>query len=84
VDKDLVRRLVALVGHAPALWLFYGETLPRHLARANVVALGATAAAATAAGLARRGNGPARSAGRVWLIGHFAWGAYLASRLPRR
>lgn len=78
-----MRRFVALVGHAPALWLFYGETLPRHLARANVVALGATVAAATAAALARRGKGAARSAGRVWLVGHFAWGAYLASRLPR-
>lgn len=71
-----------MCGHAPALWLLYGERMPAGLARKNAVAIGLTLAGATAAALSGRGRSAVWRAGLVWLAGHVAWGAYLASRLP--
>ena len=79
----MMRRLVALVGHAPGLWLAYREPVPRELWRANVVAVAATIVAMVAS-LAFIDEGGWLRPLVPWLVGHFAWGAYLAWRLPPR
>lgn len=77
----MLRRLVALFGHVPGLWLVYREPLPRELRVANLVAVVATLVAVLVV------VGRADTVGWLdvlvpWLIGHFVWGAYLAWRLP--
>lgn len=79
----MVRRLVALFGHAPGLWIVYREKLQPELRRANLMAVAATliAMAAIVCFLDE-----ARWIGVLvaWLVGHLSWGAYLARRLPAR
>ena len=74
------RRLVAWLGHAPGLWLFYREAVPVGLRRANLVAVLATLIAMTVAALALR----AAWVLFAWLAGHVVWGTVLAWRLPRQ
>lgn len=75
------RRLAAWAGHAPALRLLYREPLQRELHRANWVA-----AAATIAGIALAiALAPPQTRWAwvllTWLVGHVAWGTYLACKL---
>ena len=79
----MMRRLVAFVGHAPGLWLAYREPIPRELRRANVVAVAATIVAMVAAVAFVDAGGWLRPL-VPWLVGHLAWGTYLALRLPPR
>jgi hypothetical protein len=72
------RRLLALVGHAPALWLCYRQPLPRPLWRPNAIAALATLAAMLAAMVAASWT----LLGVAFAVGHMGWGAYLAWRLP--
>lgn len=72
-----MRRLIAFLFHAPGLWLFYREPIPRRLWAANLIAIGLTLAAVIVGG-ARFGGGPAFLA---WACGHVAWGAVLAATL---
>jgi hypothetical protein len=67
------------------MWLAYGERLPRHLRRANAVAIALTLAAMAGTGfiLRRRGHdtaGIAAGVGLAWLAGHMAWGSYFCAR----
>lgn len=80
--RDRLRRLVAFVGHAPALWLCYRETISPNLVRSNVIAATATLAAMSAVAVTRPRGKAALPVAGVWLAGHLLWGAYLASRLP--
>lgn len=68
---------MAFAGHAPVLWLLYRETLPRALWGPNAIALAATLAAVA---LAWRASPLA--ALTAFVLGHVAWGAMLAWRLP--
>lgn len=81
-----LRRLVAFGGHAPALWLFYREALPVPLRRPNVIAVAATLVMMAVVPFAARAAGAATEAGWLvlgtWLVGHFAWGTFLAVKLP--
>ena len=77
-ECDRRRRLVAFAGHAPALWLVYRETLPRALWAPNAIALAVTIGAVA---LAWRAS-PLASL-TAFVLGHVAWGAILARRLPR-
>ena len=80
----MLRRWVAALGHAPALWLLYREKLPRPLVRQNVIAAIATLVVIMlAASLAPPGRRFA-AAVAAWLCGHFAWGILLFVRLPDR
>lgn len=74
---DRRRRGLAFVGHAPALWLFYREALPRPMWLPNAVAVLATLVTVAAAWR----TSPLAALG-AFVIGHFAWGAFLAWRLP--
>jgi bacteriorhodopsin len=79
----MVRRLVALIGHVPGLWLVYREALPPELRRTNLIAVAATLIGV----LAVVGLADEVGWGDVvfpWLVGHLLWGAYLAWRLPGR
>ena len=76
------RRLVAFAGHAPGLWLFYREPVPRELWALNVILLGLTAAATAAAAVATEGAARWPVAIATWAVGHVIWGAILAARLP--
>jgi hypothetical protein len=81
-SADKVRRFVAWAGHAPGLWLFYREPIPRALRRPNVVAATATAlAVVVAVGLVAPGWRLWVGL-TVWAAGHVAWGTYLAWHLP--
>jgi hypothetical protein len=82
VRQDTTRTLIAFAGHAPALWLFYRETIPRGLWAANGVAVGLTLLAMLAAGLTADRDGTVAAVGVTWLICHVIWGAFLARRLP--
>ncbi len=78
----MLRRVIAFFGHAPALWLLYRETIPPPLRRPNAIAVALTLTAmAVAFGLAPGGS-PGLATLISWVIGHFAWGAFLAIRLP--
>lgn len=77
----MTRRAIAFFFHAPGLWLFYRQGLPRALVRPNVVAVAATLLAMGVAGWLATEHRLVTVAG-VWLAGHFAWGAYLARALP--
>ena len=76
------RRLVAFVGHAPGLWLVYGESLPASMKRANVVAVAVTLLAMVAAAIVAPHGRAIMAAVAAWLVGHGLWGAYLFVRLP--
>jgi hypothetical protein len=76
------RRFVVWLTHAPGLWLFYGETVPRRLRPANVVAAGATVLVIVVAVLATHGIYRLIAGLAVWVAGHVAWGTYFAWRLP--
>ncbi len=78
----MLRRLVALVGHAPGLWLVYREPLPAPVRRPNVVAVGLTLAAMAAAGLLAPDGRRGVAVLVTWIVGHFAWGIWLARALP--
>jgi drug/metabolite transporter (DMT)-like permease len=82
VRRERARRLVAFLGHAPALWLVYRERLPRRIIIANAVAAAGTLAAVFLA--TRRSPRPLRAAALAWAAGHVAWGTLLAAMLPRR
>ena len=77
----MLRRLVALIGHVPGLWLLYRETLPRELRLANLVAVVATLVAVLVV-VWRADVVSGLDVVVPWLVGHFVWGAYLAWRLP--
>jgi hypothetical protein len=76
------RRFVVWLTHAPGLWLFYGEPVPRRLRRANVIAAVATVVAVVAAVLVAHGMYRLIAGLAVWMVGHVAWGSYFAWRLP--
>jgi len=78
----MLRRVVAFFGHAPALWLFYRETIPPPLRRPNAIAVMLTLAAMAAAYEVAPGGSPGLATFAAWVVGHLAWGAVLASRLP--
>lgn len=78
----MLRRVIAFFGHAPALWLFYREPIPPPLRRPNALAIGLTLAAMAAAYLLATDGGVGRAVLVTWLVGHFAWGTYLAAKLP--
>lgn len=79
----MLRRLVAWLGHAPGLWLVYGETLAPKLRRANVVAAGATLLGIGGA-VCLVDNAGWGTIVIPWAIGHVLWGTYLAWLLPMR
>lgn len=74
----MLRRVIAFFGHAPGLWLMYRETIPPPLRRPNAIAVALTLLAMAVAYVLASGT----AAFVAWLIGHFAWGAFLAARLP--
>lgn len=82
MSRDDLRRTVAFFGHAPGLWLCFGERPSLELRRANRWAILATATAMYAAATLSRPPRKTAHIGLAWLAGHIAWGAYLASRLP--
>lgn len=78
----MLRRLLAFFGHAPALWLFYRETIPVPLRRPNAIAVALTLAAMAASyALVPEGSAGVATLA-AWILGHFAWGTFLAARLP--
>jgi hypothetical protein len=70
--------LLAFTGHVFGLWLA-GRKLGTTCARRNVAALVLTAAVMVPAALRWGGWG----AFGAWLLGHVAWGTYLASAVWR-
>jgi hypothetical protein len=78
------RLLVAWVGHAPALWLFYREILPRYLVVANAVAILLTATAVAGALVSGWFARPVETALAVWILCHVMWGGYLVWNLRHR
>ena len=78
----MLRRLVALVGHAPGLWLMYREPLPPPVRRPNAVAVALTLMAMATAGLLAPAGQRGMAVLLTWLVGHFAWGIWLAVKLP--
>lgn len=78
----MIRRIVAFFGHAPALWLMYRETIPPPLRRPNAIAVVLTLAAMAAAYVLAPSGSPGIATLVTWIIGHVAWGAFLAVRLP--
>ena len=77
------RRLVALFGHAPALWLVYREPLPKRLRVMNIIAVTATLGLVIVTYQIAPSPWRVPGALATWLIGHVAWGVYLASRVGR-
>jgi len=80
----LQRRATAWLTHAPGLWLFYGERLPRSLRRDNALAVVLTLAAIAIAWLRPPFHPRYLAALAAGLTGHVLWGTYLAWRLPSR
>ena len=76
-DRDRLA-LIALLGHAPALWVFAGRRISGSMMLKNAAALLATFVA-MAAGYLWRG-GPAVLV--AWIVGHLAWGMFLARHIP--
>ena len=72
------RRGLAFLGHAPALWLFYREPLPKRLRVPNIIAATATVGLMVAVYQTATPRWRVRGALAAWLAGHFAWGVYLA------
>jgi len=80
--SNRARRIVALVGHAPALWLCYSEQLSPPLKRANAIAIGLSLAAlAVALSIAPPAISKLVVGVIVWAVCYVGWGAYLAWRL---
>lgn len=78
----MVRRIVAALGHAPALWLFYREALPQPVRRPNVFAAVSTVLAMGAAGVLAPPELRWIAVFWTWAIGHALWGVYLFVKLP--
>lgn len=78
------RTVVAVFGHAPGLWLCYGESLPRELKRRNLFAALATVLALAAVAALVRGDDLVPALLVCWGAAHLLWGTYLAWRLRRR
>ncbi|MEM6988947.1 MAG: hypothetical protein AAF721_00575 [Myxococcota bacterium] len=78
----MLRRIIAAVGHAPALWIVYREPLPPVVRRPNLIAALATLAAMIAGGVLAPAEQRWVTVFWVWLAGHFLWGAYLFAKLP--
>ena len=75
------RRVIAWLAHVPGLWLAYREIPPRPLLYANAVAVTATIIMMVTAYLAGGENRLLLAIG-VGVLGHIAWGSYLAWKLP--
>jgi hypothetical protein len=78
-----MRRLVAVLGHAPGLWLIHRQLLPRRLLVANIMAVAITIVAMAAA---YRISAPPWRLGSTlatWGALHLIWGLYLASEIDR-
>ena len=84
-SRPSLRRFVAFIGHAPALWLFYGESLEERLHRPNLVAIALTLAlmaiVPVAAHLLWETTTVWPYVFVAWVLGHVAWGVFLAVRL---
>lgn len=78
----MLRRIVAFFGHAPGLWLMYREPLPKPVRRPNAIAVGLTLAAMVAAGVLAPAGQTGWAVLVTWVVGHFAWGTWLALKLP--
>jgi hypothetical protein len=78
IQKRGRRGLVVFLGHAPALWLFYREPLPKRLRVPNIIAATLTVGFMVAVYHAAAPPWRVRGALVVWLAGHLAWGAYVA------
>jgi hypothetical protein len=74
---DRRRRLFALFGHAPGLWLCYREAVPASFRGPNALAFLLVVVAVVFA--ARTSY---LAAAVAYVVGHLAWGAYLAWKLP--
>ena len=77
--RAALRRVIAWGGHAPGLWVFYRERLPPRLWKANLIAV---LLALVAMGCVGAITADGVCVVLVWLLGHIAWGTYLACRLP--
>ena len=77
-----MRRAVAFLFHAPGLRIFYHERLTPDLARANLLAVTATLCAILLAHRTAPEGEQMFRAVIAFVLGHVAWGAYLALRLP--
>lgn len=77
-----MRRVVAFFGHAPGLWLVYREPLPHIVRRPNAIAVALTLTGMALAFFTVPSQ-PGLAVLVAWLVGHFAWGTYLALKLPR-
>ena len=71
---------LAFFCHAPGLWLFHRFTLGPRTKRENLVAVVMTLLAMGVAFAATQGWSASFAA---WLLGHVAWGAWLARRVHR-
>ena len=78
----MLRRVIAAVGHAPALWLVYREPLPKVVRFPNLIAAVVTVGAMVAAYRLAADAEPWMAVLWTWIVGHFAWGAYLFVKLP--
>jgi len=78
----MLRRVIAAFGHAPALWLVYREALPKVVRRPNAFAAVGTVLAMVVAGVATPADARWAAVFWTWIVGHFAWGAYLFVKLP--
>ena len=81
IDRLLKRRAIAWLAHAPGLWLVYREIPPRRLLWANAIAVVVTLILIVTAYLAGGENRVLFAFG-AWVLGHIAWGTYLAWKLP--
>ena len=78
-----LRHLVAWAGHLPGLWLVYREGIPLHLRAPNKVAVALTFLSMGVAALMPLAAELSRTWAvfAAWLLGHIAWGSYLAYHL---
>lgn len=75
----MLRRLVALLGHLPGLWLLYRFRAGPALLRLNAAAVLLTLAAMALAGWLSA-DAPFEPVLWTWAAGHLVWGAVLATR----
>jgi hypothetical protein len=75
-----MRKLVALFFHLPGLRLLYGAKATPSLVRTNLKAVAATLVLMGGAGLSTAPAQRLTAVIAVWLVGHFAWGTYLATK----
>lgn len=76
---DRRRRLFALFGHAPGLWVGYREAVPAGFRGPNAIAF-----VLTVVGVVLAARVSYLAAAVAYVVGHFVWGGYLAWRLPPR